>query len=206
MKLRYYLRGIGIGIIIAAAICICASMRKGTMSDDEVRQKAKELGMTESGNVLSDMAAPVETQAETETAASDYVETVAEPVAESETEAIETPVEESTVIDVAEEQKEQEPSSEAEAAEPPSQEPSEEAKEEQKPVVTGDTVTIVIEKGNGSDTVARKLASAGLISDAAAYDKWLIQNGYDRVLAAGTHQIPKGASEEEIAKILSGRK
>ena len=204
MKLRYYLRGIGIGIIIAAAICICASMRKGTMSDEEVRQKAKELGMTESGNVLSDMAAPVETQTETETAASDYVETVAEPVVESETEAIETPVEESSVIDVAEEQKE-EPSSEAEVAEPSSQEPSEEAKEEQKPVVAGDTVTIVIEKGNGSDTVARKLASAGLISDAAAYDKWLIQNGYDRVLAAGTHQIPKGASEEEIAKILSGR-
>ena len=65
---------------------------------------------------------------------------------------------------------------------------------------------ITVDRGNGSDTVARKLAAAGLISNASEYDKWLMQNGYDRIISAGAHKIPKGASEEEIAKIICNRK
>jgi DNA polymerase III alpha subunit (gram-positive type) len=54
MKLKYYLRGIGIGVILTATIMgFALGGRKTIMSDAQVIQRAKELGMTE-GGVLSD--------------------------------------------------------------------------------------------------------------------------------------------------------
>ncbi len=54
MKLKYYLRGIGIGVILTAAIMgFALGGRKTIMSDAQVIQRAKELGMTE-GGVLSE--------------------------------------------------------------------------------------------------------------------------------------------------------
>lgn len=48
MKLRFYLRGLGIGIIITAVILgIAFRGQKGSMSDEEVIERAKELGMEE---------------------------------------------------------------------------------------------------------------------------------------------------------------
>ena len=53
MELKYYLRGIGIGVILTAIIMgFALGGRKATMSDAQVIQRAKELGMTE-GGVLS---------------------------------------------------------------------------------------------------------------------------------------------------------
>ena len=54
MKLKYYLRGIGIGVILTAIVMgFALGGRKTTMSDAEVIERAKELGMTD-GGVLSD--------------------------------------------------------------------------------------------------------------------------------------------------------
>lgn len=206
MKLRYYLRGIGLGIIVAAAICICASVRNGKMSDEQVKIRAAELGMTEGGTVLSEISAAEESVVVSE------VEQIAKLEEESK-EAQVTPVieeiqsEESTASVVVITSTEEDTKEEVKAEEPKKEEPKKEEpkKEETKPVASGDTITIVVEKGNGSDAVARKLAQAGLVPDAVAYDVWLCQNGYDRKISAGTHVIPKGASNEQIAQIISGR-
>ena len=64
---------------------------------------------------------------------------------------------------------------------------------------------ITVSSGDGSDTVARKLYEAGLISDASAYDRYLCQNGYDKKICTGVKTIPAGAGEAEIAKILTTR-
>ena len=46
MKLKYYLRGLGIGIIIAVVIMIIAFRIHGSeMSDQQVIERAQELGM-----------------------------------------------------------------------------------------------------------------------------------------------------------------
>jgi cell division protein YceG involved in septum cleavage len=66
-------------------------------------------------------------------------------------------------------------------------------------------VTFSVNSGNGSETVARNLQNAGLVENAAAFDKFLCDNGYSRSLRVGKYEIPMGASEEEIAKILTGR-
>ena len=67
-----------------------------------------------------------------------------------------------------------------------------------------DYVIITVEQGNGSGTISRKLYDAGMIDSIEEYDKFLISNGYDRKLSAGSHRIPVGSSMEEIARILCG--
>ena len=55
MKLKYYLRGMGIGIILTAIVMgFALGGRKATLSDAEVIKRAKALGMTEaSAEVLT---------------------------------------------------------------------------------------------------------------------------------------------------------
>lgn len=72
-------------------------------------------------------------------------------------------------------------------------------------IVTGAAKQITVSSGDGSDTVARKLYEAGLISDVSAYDRYLCQNGYDKKICTGVKTIPAGATEAEIAQILTTR-
>ena len=66
MKLKYYLRGLGIGILVTAVIMgITQESRKQTLSDREIRERAAALGMVEPGNSLADLQA---TEAPTATA------------------------------------------------------------------------------------------------------------------------------------------
>ncbi|MDE7047105.1 MAG: hypothetical protein K2P25_03885, partial [Lachnospiraceae bacterium] len=58
MNLKYYLRGLGTGIVVTALIMgIAASGKKQALTDDEIRERARELGMVEESNVLADTAA-----------------------------------------------------------------------------------------------------------------------------------------------------
>ena len=66
MKLKYYLRGLGIGILVTAVIMgVTQGSRKETLSDREIRERAAALGMVEPGNSLADLDA-AETPAATE--------------------------------------------------------------------------------------------------------------------------------------------
>ena len=67
----------------------------------------------------------------------------------------------------------------------------------------GETVTLVIGRGESSTTVSKNLKKAGIVEDAAAFDRFLCNNGYDKKIITGTYEIPYGASEEEIAKIIT---
>lgn len=56
MELKYYLRGLGLGIVVTALIMGMISSRGHAMTDEEIIARAKQLGMTES-RVLTDTAA-----------------------------------------------------------------------------------------------------------------------------------------------------
>ena len=56
MKLKFYLRGLGIGVVVSVII-LAFTMKGNTkeLSDEEIRQRALELGMVEQdGGVLAD--------------------------------------------------------------------------------------------------------------------------------------------------------
>ncbi len=67
------------------------------------------------------------------------------------------------------------------------------------------TKSVTIVGGDGSYTVAKKLETAGLVSSAASYDTYLCEHGYDKKLRTGTFQIPEGATDEQIARIVTGQ-
>lgn len=211
MKLKYYLRGLGIGVFVSVLIVGLASGRQ-KMTDEEIIARAKELGMVES-MVLSNMNNPqqgsvsagngqVNSTEETETEQTLPIESEpieSEPV---ESEPIETEPVESEPVET--EPTETEPvETEPAETEPVETEPIETEPVETTPV--GETVTITIRSGESSVTVSKTLEAAGLVENASAYDRFLCENGYDRRIRVGSYEIPVGASEEEIAEIIAGR-
>ncbi|MCM1134810.1 MAG: hypothetical protein NC400_04460 [Clostridium sp.] len=56
MNVKYYLRGLGIGVIVTALIMgIAAGNSRKTLSDEEIKARARALGMTEESDVLADV-------------------------------------------------------------------------------------------------------------------------------------------------------
>ena len=192
MKLKYYLRGLGIGILVTAVIMgVTQGSRKETLSDREIRERAAALGMVEPGNSLADLEA-AETPAATE-----IPEAIETPVATEIPEAIETPAATETP-----EAAETPAATEAPAATPevtarPTQKPAEEE--------GGSSYTFEIQAGDSSYQVAYRLQQAGLVADARDFDNYLCSKGYDRKLKTGSYEIPETATEEEISEILCGR-
>ena len=193
MKLKYYLRGLGIGVIVTALLMgIALSGRKETLTDDEIRQRALELGMSDDTAVLSDTLLP-----EGEAAANNQEDIEAEPE-EAKQEVSEPEVPEP---EVAGEEPDESEEAEAEKNKPKdADEASSEAQPDETGTITaGESITITVNSGDGSKTVANKLQEAGVIADATAFDLYLCQNGYDKRIAAGTHERKAGATEAEIA-------
>ena len=210
MKLKFYLRGIGIGIIVAVAICMSSGMnKKEKLTDAEIKARAEALGMVEESSYLADIQSGAEESADlSESDAS--VEDVADVIdaGDDESTANQSEDVESDEAKIATDEADTEADTETVDANEevtPAEDVQETLDEEADATAqpTGETVTVTVDKGNGSDTVARRIADAGLVPDAAEYDRWLIEHGYDRRISAGAHKIPKGASKEEIAKIIS---
>ena len=181
MKLKYYLRGLGIGMAVTALILgISFSGRQGqeaqTLTDEQIRERASELGMVDSSELT--LAALASSAAQTPEATIEP-EAAAEPEMTTEPEATEEP---ETTTDP-------EATAEPELITAPEQ----------------SQTTITIKKGSDSGSVSRMLYEAGLVENAKAFDNYLCNNGYSRSINPGIYEIAPGTSEEEIAKIITGK-
>ena len=81
MERKYYLRGLGLGIIITAIIMGFAGKGKPAMTDEEIMQRAKELGMIE--NTM--LAEPVQETVQEEAAPADTAKASDEKTVNTET-------------------------------------------------------------------------------------------------------------------------
>lgn len=219
MERRYYLRGLGLGILITAIIMGAAQRGSKEMSDEEVRQRARELGMIEN-TVLSESVAEPEAdaeQAETDLAAAEEKSEEAapadtEPVTEDMQEAAADEQDTQQQTDAEDSQKQAdavdaqaEPEqADAQTALEEETEQSTGAQSETKTAASGEAQIFTIDKGDSSVSVAQKLEQAGLISSAASYDRFLCDNGYDKKIRAGEYTIPADAGDEQIARIITG--
>ena len=217
MGLKFYLRGLGVGIVVTALIMgIATSVNsKEILSDDEIRERAKGLGMVEESTVLADTfaqgsvgspdeeekaaepsatpratAEPSETpRATTEPSATPRATAEPSEVPTTVPTSAPTPAPTSTPV----------PTSTPEPVETPAEAP---APETEAATQQGESVTIQIVSGDSSLAVCKKLAQAGLVESANEYDSYLCQNGYDRRIRAGSFEIPVGAGKDEIAGII----
>lgn len=190
MKLKYYLRGLGIGILVTALIMGFTTRDSRPLTDAEIKAVAAELGMVESDSLrLADLQQDqtAEPAKEPEPTPEATPESSGEPAKESET----TP-EPEAIPEVTPELTE-EPETASEAATETTQE-------------SGTDISVTVSAGSGSRTVCNRLEEAGVITDAAEFDKYLCDQGYSKRICVGTFEIPADASWEEIAKIITRSK
>lgn len=222
MKLKYYLRGIGIGMLVTAAVLhftFAQAGQKRVMTDDEVRIRALELGMIEntvlrsnedtvsedsaSANVVAvttpasvSTNSPVQSVSGQDVAIMDGGNVITDTLSTNGEAAPDDEDRDGTISS---------PSNNTENSNETEEINHNEAQDED--VVSGATEykIITIASGDGSYAVARKAAEAGLVESAASFDQYLCENDFDKRLTTGSHRIPIGASEAEIARILTSR-
>ena len=251
MEKKYYLRGLGLGIIVTAiimGITLSGGTKRREMTDDEVIARAKELGMTEDSRLLDpsgqdsdetgsgggnqgegqnaaaetpvkkDVAVKTEAAAkkqDTAAGSSDRTDGTAaaeqKPVADT-PEPVETTVSaaetkpKTNTNEMTKQDDDENPApSETKKDSGTNSSSSETAQNSDTKPSSGGTKSITIAGGDSSYSVAKKLEAVGVVSSASSYDTYLCEHGYDKKIRTGTFQIPAGATDEQIAKIVSGQ-
>lgn len=174
MKLKYYLRGLGIGILVTAAILTIVYHTKGSMSDSQIKKRAAQLGMvmasTEDDTLFAQTTQADTTIEETGTISVEETTTVVET-----TEAVtEAPTEKPT--------------------EAPTEKPTEPAAA--KAVLT-------ISPGMYSESVSAELARLGIITNQKEFNSYLVNNGYAERIQTGDFKVKADMSYDEIARIIT---
>lgn len=221
MKLKYYLRGLGIGMAVTALILgISFSGRQGqeaqTLTDEQIRERASELGMVDSSELtLAALQNSAQPQTTMEPEVTEESKLTADPETTTEPEATAEPETTTEPEATTEPETMTEPEATAEAETMTEPETTAEPKMTTKPEATKEPelttapeqsqTTITIKKGSDSGSVSRMLYEAGLVENAKAFDNYLCNNGYSRSINPGIYEIAPGTSEEEIAKIITGK-
>ncbi len=176
MKLKYYMRGIGIGVIFATLVLTISfyfgrtAFSSKEMTDEEIIEKATELGMVMPEDEASeDQDNEEETTVEGEDVTSEEQPT--EEVAPEETEETEeTNVENEPVVE----------SSES----------------------TVKYIPFTVNSGESSDTVASNLYKAGLVDSASEFNDYMNTLGVDNRIQSGTFYVRADSTYDDIIVLL----
>lgn len=182
MKLKYFLRGLGAGIIFGALIMLAAYMTSGSykVSDEEIIKRAKELGMVQGDNSII-----ATTAEEKEDKTSEDVKST-EPSEQSTKETTENTTETTTEA----------------TTEATTETTTEATTEATTQSASGDTVTISVRSGMGSYEVSVILKDAGIIEDASDFDAYLNANGYSTRIEVGEYICSPDMTYEQLAEML----
>ncbi len=187
MKLKYYLRGFGTGILFATLILFFSYSYN--YSNAKIKEKAKELGMVETsiesgttieGNTTDkdNIDKPVETTTvEEDTTMQDNTTTQENTTVQETTTAQETTTVQETII---------------------SQETTNNGN-----LDSSTQFEFTISRGMDSSSVSALLQRAGAIEDARDFDNYLVNNGYAERIKVGSFRINAGASYSDIANLIT---
>jgi hypothetical protein len=178
MKIKYFLRGLGMGIVFSAVLILAVGgTKKVNLTDEEIIMRASLLGMVMPESVEDTKTPEASTEPEEDIEAEE--DTESEDDTESE-ETEETPVSEDNDT---------------------SQTSGESVAEES--AVEPEYATVQIRAGMWSKDVAKAMEDAGVVSSAENFDEYLCDNGYASLITVGTYRIPIGADFYEIANKIT---
>ena len=179
MKLKYYLRGIGVGMIVTTVILMItfAVHREQPLTDDEIRERAAELGM-----VMAE-----------ELPVSDKLSDQHALTADDQPDGKTTLSEEEGASDATDRE---EPNAQSEQTQT--------GEKSKKEVIEQAEISIV--GGEYSDVVCKRLEEAGIIEDADDFNKYLAEGGYDNLIQPGNYVIPLHADYDTIIKMITEKK
>ena len=185
MKTKYFLRGLGAGIILSSVVLLFGSP-KDILSDEEIKQRAFKLGMIEKEDALEQVLNKSAT-ATPSAIASEEPDVTPESTESSDSK---TSKEQATVQGKKKSQ---------------TAEPAKQAKQTQvqKSNASNELVVVQIKPGMWSDEIAKTFYDLQLVKDAEEFDSFLCDNGYASMIRVGSYKVPKGSTYEEIAKIIT---
>ena len=194
MNVKSYLKGIGVGMIVASLILIIAgNMNK--VSDEEVIARAKELGYVQSTSV-SQPEVVDNTSSNTEQKKiedSDKVESTENNDANTDNATATDSANADNATETANTTNDTTVSDDSD-------------KTADNNATSSETVKVEIKSGMSSESAALAVKNAGLVESDTEFNKYLCSEGYDKRLRVGSFDIPKDADFETIAKSLCGIK
>lgn len=195
MKSKYFVRGLGVGVLITALLFTGFSMlksnskevssdknaNKGVVATEQPLESAKPTEAVETTKLPEETMLPQATN-EATVVPTDGTATQT-PSAGSDVAATQSPVQSGEGSGLAGGNVSQSSNS--------------------APTDASQVVDVVIEGGSGSYEIASIMKSKGLVDDADAFNDYMIARGYDEKVNAGTYQIKIGATYEQIARTIT---
>lgn len=191
MRLKYYLRGLGLGIIFTCLMFMLFSNKKADNTDQmdinqQLETTTETLSNQTSGDDKNDTAndeavsgsADVQNNTDAEDDVNAQNNADAQNTADNQTGASDTTDTSNQTDD------------------------SNITGETSTDNVQDEYVTLVIEKGDIARDVAESLYEDGIIDDAESFRKYLGETGVSRTLHAGEYNIKVGSTYEEIVELL----
>ncbi len=212
MNVKSYLKGIGVGMIVASLILIIAgNMNK--VSDEDVIARAKELGYVQSTSV-SQPEVVDNTSSNTEQKKiedSDKVESTENNDANTDNAKADDKATDVNTNNENAEDKAYDANADSSTTETANTTndttvSDDSDKTADNNATSSETVKVEIKSGMSSESAALAVKNAGLVESDTEFNKYLCSEGYDKRLRVGSFEIPKDADFETIAKSLCGIK
>lgn len=179
MKLKYFMRGLGLGIVLTTLI-ITISNPNQKLTDDQVKVRAEKLGMVMKDEQSSDLDKALED-----------MDLSATPKPTGSVKPTNTPTPKPTVKPTVKPTK------------TPKSDSSASKDSEKKQENSNKEVTVTIKHGMSSSQVAKLLVSKGLIEDAQAFNHYLINLNKTGLIRVGKFTVLKDASYDDIIDIIT---
>lgn len=218
MRKKYYLRGLGIGILVTAVILSVSSGNRSTkMTDEAIKERAKELGMIENTTLVKPDDRDNALEDSKQDGPEDDKETDGNGAGNAEDSNIdETAGNNSGASDDAEtgDVDNKDDTNAGDDGQPAGTDDKDDIGTSDEPVSgsgaenadEAEYVTITINRGDSSYKAALLLKEAGLIENARDFDAFLSKHGYDKRIRVGEHKVKKNATYEEMAEAIASKK
>lgn len=218
MKLKFYLRGLGIGVVVTALLMgyVNSRQKTATMTDEQIMARAEALGMVREDQVLLSVSGNVKEEIPVDSTKSVDIEVMkpSDTISKENTDVendIEEDVEDALIAEPVERSgvNDTKDTNDVKATDTKPDDGTSIGNatvEEKKPVLGSSSVaSLEIARGSGSDTVSKLLEKGGFVDSAEKFDRYLCDHNYDNKIVAGVHQIPMNADYETIAMIITTR-
>lgn len=223
MKLRYYLRGIGTGIIIASLIFLISSVFQTPMTDAAIKKRAEKLGMVEktNGTTISESEKKL---AETKDSKESEGKTSTEDKKKS---GENNSTEEKNNNDIKESEKktntEDKSDSEVKTNSEDNKNKADSSSDDGGSVEKNTSISrnpdntayknsknstgipFSVTSGDTSQSVGKKLYQRGLVDDAGKFSSYMESHNIDEKIMQGNYDIPKNATYSQISDIITGK-
>lgn len=192
MKFKYYLRGCGLGILVASIVLMVSfHSQNKTMDDTAVMERASELGMimpeTEIVSTEADSQLP---ESGTQSTDTDFSSNKNQ---KQNTKDSQNNTDGSSQKD----EKDTQMASDDKTGSGNNKDTESKKKEDKKE--ESEEITVEIKKGEVCRQLAEDLEQIGLVEDAEMFRKYMQQLGYDDRIKVGTYTLKRGMTEKEIA-------